>query len=327
MKLRGHPFRIAILVSATCAGSAIAQSPSPGLIATDKGGATGYQHNLERSRFVIGTTDAKLRHVEEYGFSKVVGSDGVFATNRQNGLTIAVQSDSSDKGDVKVGRKEAKAGYVMNPDKHNEQVVNYFVAAGVPKDQIGGVHATTYLSSSGSAKDARPAPPKVDGYASVLERKIEKYSVVDSVVWARMNEQGKVVSEWVYWPAIPAKALEDARRLEELSGSSGKTDFQARLPAGLPSGKVVIRHSSATAVGPFEVFASYDVLERRTSSETAGGKTPDGKTPSTAHPVVSVVVRHFDVDGVERRLPQERRNLGADSPKEKQPPQAAPVGR
>jgi hypothetical protein len=31
-------------------------------------------------------------------------------------------------------------------------------------------------------------------------------------------------------------------------------------------------------------------------------------------PVVSVIVRHFDVDGIELRLPQERRNNGADFP-------------
>lgn len=222
MRVHRYPFCFAILVSVICAGSAIAQSPSPGLIASDEGGAVGYQHSLERSRFVTGATGAELRRVEEHGFSKVVGPDGVFATDLRNGLVVAVQSGGSDKGEGKAGDVEAKPGYVMDPDKHNKQVIDYFLAAGVPKDQIGGVHATTYLSSSGSAQDVRPAPPKVDGYASVLERKIEKYAVVDSVAWARMNEQGKVVSEWVYWPAIPAKALADAKRLEELAGSSGK---------------------------------------------------------------------------------------------------------
>ena len=87
------------------------------------------------------------------------------------------------------------------------------------------------------------APTKVDGYASILERKIEKYAVVDSVAWARMDDQGKVHSEWSNWPAISAKVLADARRLEE-QVASGKTEFLAGLPAGLPPGKVVIRHSS-----------------------------------------------------------------------------------
>ena len=285
--------------------------------------AVGYQHSLERSRFVTGATGVEQRRVEEHGFSKTIGPDGVFATNLRNGLVVATQSGGSDKGEAKVGDVRPKAGYVIDPDKHNSQVMDYFLAAGIPKDQIGGVHATTYLSSSGSAQDARPAPPKVDGYASILERKIEKFPVVDSVAWARMNEQGKVVSEWVYWPAIPAKALADARRLEEMVGSSGQTDFLARLPAGLPRGRVVIRHSSATVEGQFDAFASYDIVERRTSAGPTGEQNR-----GDAHQLISVVVRHFDVHGAERRLPQETRNLGADyPPKQKQPPQTSPVER
>jgi hypothetical protein len=323
MRHCGCPVRVAILVLATCVASAIAQSPSPGLIATDDGGAVGYQHSFERSRFVIGPTGAERRRVEEHGFSKVVGPAGVFATDLHNGLVVAVPSGGANKGEAKAGDEEAKAGYVTDPDKHNRQVVDYFVSAGVPKDQIGGVHSTTYLSLSGSLNDARPAPPKIDGYASVLERKIEKFPVVDSVAWARMNQKGEVVSEWVYWPAIPAKVLANARRLLEMTaGESDKTAFLSRLPAGLPPGKVVIRHSSATAPqGPFEVFASYDIVEKRPSPKTAGG----GNLSSA--PLGASVVRHFDVDGVERRTPSERRNLGPDYHKEKEPPQTAPTQR
>lgn len=315
---RGSAVHAAILVLATCITSAIAQSPSPGLIAADEGGAVGYQHSLERSRFMTGV---EPRRLEEHGFSKVVGPNGVFATNLHNGLVVAVQSGGADKGGAKAGHEEAKAGHVMDPDKHNQQVVDYFISTGVPKDQIGGVHATTYLSSSGSLNETRPAPRKIDGYASVLERRIERYQVVDSIGWARMNEQGEVVSEWVYWPAIPAKALADARQLVAMTaGDSDKTGFLRRLPAGLPPGRVVIRHSSATAQGPFEAFASYDIVQRRPSPETVGG----GNLSSA--PQGASVVRHFDVDGVERRLPAETRDLGADYRKEK-PPQTAPAGR
>jgi hypothetical protein len=277
---------------------------------------------LERSRFIIGPTGAELRRVEEHGFSKVVGPDGVFATDLRNGLVVALQSGGSDKGEGKAADVEGKTGYVIDPDKHNGQVINYFLAAGLPKDQIGGVHATTYLSSSGSAQDARPTPPKVDGYASVVERKIEKYTVVDSVAWARMNEQGKVVSEWVYWPAISAKALADAKRIEEmLARGTDKNEFLARLPSGLPPGKIVIRHTSASMNEPFEVFASYDVLERRTSRESV---IPGDRSGVTRTFTVS---RHFDVAGVERRLPQERLNLGPRYRNTSPSPQTAPSDR
>jgi hypothetical protein len=248
-----------------------------------------------------------MRRLDEHGFAKVVGPEGVFAVDLRNGLAVAVQSRSANKGEARADDALSKTSYVMDPNKHNEQVVDYFIAAGIPQDQVGGVHANTYLSSSGWTNDERPPVPKVEGYASILERKVEKYPVLDSVAWARMDEQGKVVSEWVYWPAIPARALADARRLEE-QVAPGKTEFLARLPSGLPPGKVVIRHSAAMAEGPFEVYASYDVLERKESTLPARDKSQGDAR------VVSVIARHFDVNGAELRLPQERRNNGADFP-------------
>jgi hypothetical protein len=315
--MRVHRFAAcsAVLASTIWLGPAAAQAPAAGLIAADDGGAPGYQHSLERSRFSPGAGVADLRRVEEHGIAKVVGPNGVFATDLHNGLTMAIQSGGSDKGqEDKAAAAEHKVGYVLDPEKHNQQVTDYFLGAGIPKDQIGGVHTTTYLSSSGSKNDPKPAPPKIDGYASILERKIGNIRVIDSVAWARLDDEGKVVGEWVYWPAIPAKALADAKRLEGLAEGAGAADFMARLPAGLPRGQVVIRHSSPVAEGPFEAFASYDVIERKTPANMNGGQNLSPKSPGT------IVVRHFDVDGVERRLPQERRNRGEDYPsKEKQP--------
>jgi hypothetical protein len=308
MRSHGNPFHLVILVSIAYAGSASAQAPSPGLIRSDDGGASGYQHSFERSRFLSRRQDAETRRLDEHGFAKVVGPEGIFAVDQRNGLVVAVQSGSANKGEARADDAASKTPYVMDPDKHNEQIIDYFVTAGIPREQVGGVHANTYLSASGSTKDEKPPVMKVDGYASVLERKIEKYAVPDSVAWARMDEQGKSIGEWVYWPPIPAKVLADARRLEELV-ASGKAEFLARLPSGLPPGKVVIRHSAGTAAeGPFEVYASYDVLERKEST-----LAPRDKSQGDAN-VVSVIMRHFDVDGAELRLPQERRSLGADYP-------------
>ena len=145
------------------------------------------------------------------------------------------------------------------------------------------------------------------GHQSVRERKIEDIPVVDSVAWARVNEQGQVVGEWVYWPAIPAEVITDARRLKErLSRDSTKGAFLARLPIDVLTGQVVIRHSSAIATGPFEAFASYDVVERRLAPEPATHE----RSVDTSR--AASVVRHFDVDGNERSLPHERRSLDAD---------------
>src|SRR5215471_9345633 len=87
--MRERPFSVAILASAIWAGSAIAQTPSPGLVPSDQGGALGYMHSLDRSRFAIGK---ELRRVEENGYSKVVGANGVFAIDLQTGLATASQS-------------------------------------------------------------------------------------------------------------------------------------------------------------------------------------------------------------------------------------------
>jgi hypothetical protein len=236
-----------------------------------------------------------------------VGPSGVFAVDLRNGLALAVQTGGANKGEAAVREAASTPPGFLDADKHNEQVTDYLVSAGMPRDQIGGVHVNTYLSASGSTQDERAAVPQVDGYASILERKIDKFAVPDSTAWARLDEKGRVISEWVYWPPIPAKALADARRLEEQVVSKDQP-FSRRLPSGLPQGKVVIRHSSATEDGPFEAYASYDVVERR---ETM--LPPLDKNYGEVR-VVSVTVRHFDLDGNELRLPQERRNHGGDFP-------------
>ncbi len=298
---------LALILLAGAVGTAGGQTFPAGLLRADDGGAPGYQHGFERSRFFMREQQSAVRRVEENGFAKVVGPAGVFAVDLRNGLALAVQSGGANKGEATAPEAASAQPYSLDAGKHNEQVTDYLVSAGIPRDQVGGVHANTYLSASGSTQDERPAAPRVDGYASILERKIDKFGIPDSTAWARLDEQGRVISEWVYWPPIPAKALADARRLEELVASKDQA-FSGRLPSGLPLGKVVIRHSSATEDGPFEAYASYDVVERR---ETV--IPPLDRTQNEVR-VVSVNVRHFDLDGNELRLPQERRNHGADFP-------------
>jgi hypothetical protein len=304
-----------------CSAHVSAQESSAGVIASNTGGAVGYQHNLERSHFSVGDRDAASRRIEENGFAKVIGPNGVFATNLRNGLAVAIQSDGADKPSVKAADLNFKPTYRGDAEQHNKQVLDYFLHAGVPKDQLGGVHANTYLSARGSARDIRTAQTNVDGYATILERKIGNYPVIDSVAWARMDEEGRVISEWVYWPAIPAKAIRDAKQLEEKTVDQSKGGFLSRLPSGLPRGKVVIRHSSATEEGPFEVFASYDVLEKRGSAVSFQSKNETVTTRTEA-----VITRHFDVDGVERRLPQEKHNFGRDCPPKSKDPERPPSG-
>lgn len=302
---------IAILLSAVCAAACSGLSPRPGLIDSDAGGAAGYQHGLKQSHFLIGK---EPQAVKESGWSKEAGSEGAFAISLHNGVAMALPNAHA--------QQERKSEYTMDPSQHNQEVLKYFIAAGIPRDQIGGIHATTRLSSTGRQGELRASPPKIDGYISVLERKIDDYLVPDSVAWAQIDKDGNVISEGVYWPAIPANALRDARHMKDvLATKSDRSKFLARVPAELPPGQIVIRHSSAAMQqGQFEVLASYDVLERRTSPEStvtaSAGSAREGST----------IVRHFDSDGVERRLPQERRNAEKEYPSpKKSPPASTPV--
>jgi hypothetical protein len=308
MRMLSHSFSIAALLAAICAGSTCAQAAG-GIIASDEGGASGYQHSIERSRFVPERSDEQPRMVEEFGFSKVVGSIGVVATNLRNGLVIATQNDGIDKASPP-HQVKAKAEYLLSPDKHNAMVMEYLIATGIPRDQVGGIHANTYLSGGGVGEDAASVP-RVDGYASVLERVVgDKFLVAESIAWARLNNDGKSISEWVYWPAIPAKALADARLLQELTTGPRGAEYLARLPAGLSAGTVVIHHSSATDETPFEALATYDVIDDRSTP-------PVGSDKMSKAPRGVAVVRHFDAEGMERRLPSERLNLWLPDPKAK----------
>jgi hypothetical protein len=292
--------------------SAAAQNPTddnhvlhPGLIASDTGGAPGYQHGLKQSHFALGT---QTRTVTETGWSRQEGSAGAFSVSLHNGVAIALPNAHASAG--------RKPTYTGDPENHDKQVLQHFLAAGIPRNQVGGVHTMTRLSSGGQRGDTRPTPLKIDGYVSVLERKVEGYPVPDSVAWAQMDNAGKVISEGVYWPAIPAKTLSDARRIRDRLAGSGRDAFLAHVPTGQSPGTIAIRHSSAAdQQSAFEVLASYDVLEERGPPALPGALALNSVGPSSS------VMRHFDADGIERRLPQERRNAEKEfPPKPKTPP-------
>lgn len=277
--MRDHLYIVSIawLISG-CTDTVVPEAPPAGVIQTDPGGVVGYQHGFQRSRFIVG---ADPRAMSEFGFVKVVGSEGTFAVDTTNGAVIAIPNARS-------AEQQKAVWYTRGAEKHNQQVLDYFVAAGIPQDQIGAVQATTSLYASGGAEESAAVQPNIAGWQSILQRVIDAVPVVDSIVWARMNEEGKVISEWVYWPPIPVKAIDEARQLRaKLSQESERAVSLSRIPRDLPPGKVVIRHSSATADGPFEVFASYDVVERRTSLESTSAPDAVGVVRAAS------IVRHF----------------------------------
>src|SRR5262245_42764995 len=115
MKFRGYPILLATVVSMACAGPKSGKKEPSALIASDNGGAPGYQHVLERSRFVIGP-QGRLRRFQEHGFTKVVGPEGTFATDLRNGLVIAIQAGGANK-DEATAAATTKPGSITDPNK------------------------------------------------------------------------------------------------------------------------------------------------------------------------------------------------------------------
>jgi len=249
-------------------------TPMPG----EAGGASEYRHSAAVTRLALGRPAV---HASEFGFTKVAGAQGVFAVDDVTGAAWGVMN--ADAPALKVPAFSNVAG------EHTEIAMRYFLEAGLPKDQVGGAHVTT-LMRGGGAKAAGASGMQVQfvGYSTVLERVVAGVPVADSFAWASFNQKKETTAEAVYWPAITAAVVADARELwAKLSDPEREKAFRASLKVqglGDSPGKVVIRHSNATDRGRFVAFASYDVLVT----------PPPGKGRGR--------ILHFDSRGEERFL-------------------------
>jgi hypothetical protein len=165
-------------------------------------------------------------------------------------------------------------------------VLRTSVSAGLPAAQVSQMTPNGRLKMTGGV--GIPTTSTSQGYASILIRAISGIPVADSFAWATFNADGDVVIEAAYWPTIPAGVIADAKALAaSVADSVGGPAFLAKLPTGLASGTVVIRHSPPTPTSRFEAFASYDLSEE-----------------STAHSAPRI--RHLNATGVEFKLASEQ---------------------
>jgi hypothetical protein len=176
--------------------------------------------------------------------------------------------------------------------------LSYFTAAGIPSDQIGGVHSTVSAGGGGKSDDPKAGTTATSiRYTSIVERTIQGIPVVESHAWARFDDNDDVVAEDVYWPELPAAALDQAQAIAgSLKDSIRMADYLSKLPAEVAraQGRVVIRHSSMAEHGAFAAYGCYDVLPKDGEKETEFSRG---------------FIRHFGADGAELRLPQESRQL------------------
>lgn len=235
----------------------------------------GYQHTLAQSRFRIGTpvaVDENDAHIERWR-----GPFGAFAVDPSNFAAMGIPD-----ADAPVGP------YGLSESAHNALVLAYFENAGIPANQIAGVHATSTMTGGGSASDPSSSMPTANvSFNTVLSRSINGIPVVDSVAWAKMNTNGDVDMETVFWPDIDATVAAGAAALAaQLADPTRVAHYKSTIgAASTDTGGVAIRHSTYTVHQPVTCYVSYDVV-------LAGSALPR-------------TTRHFDVNGVEFRLPQE----------------------
>jgi hypothetical protein len=235
----------------------------------------GFAQSMSTSKFQTGgavTTSVSV------GMTRWVGSNGVFAVDSANGSASGVMNGGVPFTPYAGGRVA-----------HEALVRAYFLGAGLPADQVGQVRTNT--NARGDGVPGSPEVPTKFSYSSIVTRSVSGILVGESHAWARLDVNGNVVAEGVYWPALDASAVSDAVLISQTISGSGGAAYFAILPVAPAlsgTGSVVIHHSSAfVETTAFQDFGCYDVW-----IATEGG---------------SGYMRHFDKNGLEVRLPQELR--------------------
>ncbi|WLI89506.1 hypothetical protein Q4S45_22915 [Massilia sp. R2A-15] len=301
---------VAFFVAALCMGgcaSRMTTPPPPSGTIPSAGGAAGYQHGADRTRFVAGVQSVRLG---EHGYAKLTGSEGTFAVDTVNGSAYGVPKANA--------RSQQLAPFGKSPAEHDASVTDYFRRSGIPADQIGSAQGRMLLEATGRGDDAVRAAPKVKAYYSVLQRVVDGIAVPDSFAWARINARGEVVEEAVYWPAISRETLASAQKLREAwADDNRRRELTGRIHIdNSRAATVAIRHASASSHDAFEAFASIDITVNVTAPGAQRAATAEDQTSA---PGVGYV-RHFDIDGKELRLPQERFVLDRKFPARKATP-------
>ena len=246
-------------------------------LSTSTSALPGYTHLLSNSRFAMGTDQVSRT---EFGMDKVVGSEGTFATFPLTGMILAVPNANASSKQV--------ARYPGSGADHNSAVLAYFVGAGLPQDQVGSVDVHSRVSGSIQA-DAplTTSTPQLVAYTAYVTRQVGGVKIVDSYAWARLNSNGDVVTESVYWPEIPASVVNDAASFAAVfMDPSATASFYASLPADVEArtGTLYVHHTSGYWTGAFEAVTTFDMVE------------PSGR------------LRHFTQAGTEYRLAAEDPN-------------------
>jgi hypothetical protein len=249
--------------------SAVASVPSGSSV-------PGYVHALSNSKFRIGqgaTIELSNSQIQRWR-----GSLGAFAVDPGNGAAMGV-----------LDAKTATGPYILDEATHNASVKAYFISAGIPAQQIAGVHAT-FVSFGSTTISAIAAPTStpiaLESMNSILTRAIQGIPVVESTAWAKMRTSGEVDMELVFWPPIDATVVNQALAFaKQMKDPTAHSAFLSKLPRAVQKEiGVVIHHTDTTVHSAPTAYVAYDAV---IDSEA------------------TAPVLHFDVNGSPLVLPQE----------------------
>ncbi|PHV12968.1 hypothetical protein [Chitinimonas sp. BJB300] len=229
-----------------------------------------YVHSVEKSRFNQGIA---AQRETEGPYLRVVGDKGVFMEDTVTGATLLVPNAvAGGPKSTAALRADLPQFLTDNPDKHSAAVKVYLLGAGIPANEVSGMHVTTTMGGGGPAlAGVQPAESKLLWYTTHLERSLNGIPVEGSFAFATLDSQGKSFTEGVYWPAISAQVVRKAVALKrKLSSPAALQQFMGSAKAvrsdlaGAEAGEVKIVHTSAGHHGDFEAQAVYSLVVRNT---------------------------------------------------------------
>lgn len=189
----------------------------------------GLKMPIEKTAVAIG---APATTTEVDGMRRVEGPQGFFQTFLVTGGTNAAVTDVA-----LLGRPAGFATVAL----HESNARAYFVAAGLPQDQLAGATSRAIVGTDGKTR-----------FTSTLARRVDGFDVAESAATVTFVEGGVAIDEQVFWPGFLRSVVDDAHRLQN--------EGLPNLPTMNKVGVVVLHHTSWKTV-PFGIFASLDILD------------------------------------------------------------------
>jgi hypothetical protein len=209
----------------------------------------GASYDIAKSRFAFGSKPVPQ---DARRFVRWVGSDGVVAISA-NGAELGIMNANAPESNL--------PDWSTDSAKLTAHVEAYWASMGVESCQVQDTGIDGSVSGGGSVDGGSfqmPGPSTV-----VLGRGVDGVPVVESLANAIVNVTDQSTSERFYWPEIPAQVVTTAIAFrDQLASAQGLAAFKAKLPADAQGqGRVVIHHSSAFSMAPFQAAAVYDVVQ------------------------------------------------------------------